>query len=126
MDPFQQRVILKLISKLKDNMRGNYPAVSRSLLAALAPLDDTTEVNRRSAYMLLKRALYRELKAFPDLYGKNQKKALDKLPKNVRFDAETTTLYRLYRSREVLDINLKNIRIREVNLFDERQWLKNQ
>ncbi|MND36265.1 hypothetical protein D3C80_269190 [compost metagenome] len=125
-DPFQQRVILKLISKLKDNMRGNYPAVSRSLLAALAPLDDTTEVNRRSAYMLLKRALYRELKAFPDLYGKNQKKALDKLPKNVRFDAETTTLYRLYRSREVLDINLKNIRIREVNLFDERQWLKNQ
>lgn len=123
-DPFQQRVILKLISKLKDNMNGYYPAVSRPLLAVLAPLADGRGINRRSAYMLLKRDLYYKLKKLPALYRNNQKKALDKLPKNVRFDVETHTLYRLYRSSEVLDTNLKKLRIREVSFFDERHWLK--
>lgn len=52
-------------------MTGYYPAVSRLLLAVLAPFKEGKDINRRSSYMLLKRALYRELKHFPALYRRD-------------------------------------------------------
>lgn len=123
-DPFQQRVILKLIVKVRDNMMGNYPAVSRVLLSTLAPLEDIGDVNRQSAYILLKQSLYRELRKLPELLQRDEKRALDKLPENVRFEPVTGMLFRVYRSGDERGTNLKKLSIPEISLFDNKYWTK--
>jgi hypothetical protein len=37
--PFQQRLMLKIVHKLKDNVNGFYPAILRVLLAAVGPYE---------------------------------------------------------------------------------------
>jgi hypothetical protein len=37
MTPFQQRLALKIMEKLGDNMKGFYPAISKALLSCIGP-----------------------------------------------------------------------------------------
>jgi hypothetical protein len=67
MSPFQQRLALKLIEKLSDNMNGWYPPICRVLLAWVGPHKHQVAQPNRTAFNILKDAVYFELQQFPQL-----------------------------------------------------------
>lgn len=106
-------------------MNGYYPSVSRVLLAVLAPLkEEGNNKSPNSAHALFKEAVYQELKSFPDYYDRDADEALDKLPKNARYDPKTGILYRIYRSSEDKGTNLKRLKSNNISLLDEKHWMK--
>lgn len=66
MTPFQQRLALKLVGKLGDNMNGYYPAICRVLLATVGPYEREALQPNMTAFNILRNAMYRELKRLPD------------------------------------------------------------
>jgi hypothetical protein len=98
MTPFQQRLALKLIEKLKDNMKGYYPAICRILLAWVGPYAHQVAQPNRTAFNILKDAVYFELQSLPQLAAKKPEKIRHYLPDNVKYDSVTTDLVHTYRS----------------------------
>jgi hypothetical protein len=92
MTPFQQRLALKLVDNLRDNMRGFYPAICRVLLACVGPYVHPTQQPNRTAFNILKDAMYFELQKFPQLATKKPDKIRHYLPDNVTYDDATTDL----------------------------------
>lgn len=117
MNPLQQRLALKLMAKVKDNMDGWYPAVTRVLLSVIGPYNDSTTKgeNPNSAYSLLRRAFYSELMRFPDLYEKDPEKAADYLPPDIRYEADSATLIKICRGGEESSTELQTLSIEPVN-----------
>ena len=83
MSSLQQRVAIKMIKNVKVNMKGYYPALTRILLPVMGPYDETGSNNPNSAFGILRKAFYAELRHFPDLYEKDPGKSSHYLPKNV-------------------------------------------
>ena len=83
--PFQQRLALKLIDKLSDNMRGYYPAICRILLAWVGPYVHAAAQPNRTAFNILKDAVYFELQKLPLLAASKPDKVAHYLPDNVTF-----------------------------------------
>jgi hypothetical protein len=98
MTPFQQRLALKLIDKLRDNMRGFYPAICRVLLAWVGPYVPQSAQPKRTAFNILKDAVYFELQQLPQLALTNPDKIRSYLPDNIAYDLATTDLIQTYRS----------------------------
>ncbi len=127
MNPLQQRIALKLIAKVKDNMDGWYPAVTRVLLSVIGSYDSEVKGrNPKSAYSLLKNAFYCELKRFPALYEKDATKAQNYLPPDVRYDEANATFTKRYRggeerTTEILKLDLEPVTIikMKINLAEE-------
>jgi hypothetical protein len=61
MTPFQQRLALKMMAKLRENMRGFYPAICTVLLSCIGPHTATPGQPNRTAFNILKDAVYSEL-----------------------------------------------------------------
>lgn len=118
MNPFQQRVAIKLLKKTSENMDGWYPALSRILLAVLGPFESKDETNN-SAHGLLKRAFYYELVKYPDLYQKDVARALDKLPATVRYSPTTATFIHRYRMNNVQLTELKRLSLKPISFAKE-------
>lgn len=115
MDPLQQRVAIKFIDKVKENMDGFYPALTRVLLPVIGPYEDPANKNPNSAYSLLRKAFYAELMRFPELYKKDPEKADDYLPKNVRYDAKNAALVQIYSLGEEIPTSLLTLSIESVS-----------
>ncbi|WP_146747672.1 hypothetical protein [Paramagnetospirillum kuznetsovii] len=96
MDPLQQRVALKLLNKLHENMEGWYPAISRILLACMGPYQKFPNIKNRSAYVVLDDAIYAELKHLKMLATGNPDKFKDFLPGTTQYDLEENTLTHTY------------------------------
>jgi hypothetical protein len=88
MKPFQQLLAIKMIDKLQDNMSGFYPAICRVLLACVGPYHHTVEPKNRTAFIILKDAMYHELQKLPRLAETEPDKVGHYLPDNVTYDAE--------------------------------------
>lgn len=115
MDPLQQRVAIKFIDKVKENMDGLYPALTRVLLPVIGPYEDPAKKNPNSAFSLLREAFYAELMRFPELYKKDPEKAGDYLPKNVRYDAKNATFVQIYLLGEEIPTSLLTLSIQPVS-----------
>lgn len=98
MTPFQQRLALKLIEKLHDNMKGYYPAMCRVLLAWVGPYVHQAQQPNRTAFNILKDAVYFELQQFPQLAAKTPDKITKYLPDNFTYDVATTDLVQTNRN----------------------------
>lgn len=122
LDPLQQQLALQLVDKLKDNMNGWYPAITRVLLAVIGPYEQPADAKTKTAYRLIKDAVYIELKKLPELQGKNPDKVSDYLPPNVSYDATNNTLAHTYSGGEIKITKLSELIIPEVNLLDESNW----
>ena len=116
MTPFQQRLALKLIGKLSHNMKGFYPAVSRVLLACVGPYVHQAPQPNRTAFNILKEAVYFELKQFPQLAATKPDKIADKLPDNVTYDVATTDLVQTNRSGTKRVTKLSTLNLSPIDL----------
>lgn len=96
MTPFQQRLAMKLIKKLADNMDGFYPSICRVLLACIGPYYSKAESPNRTAHRILKDAVYCELQKLPGLAAKKPENVADYLPPNVEYEAAEMTLVHTY------------------------------
>jgi hypothetical protein len=121
MDPLQQQVAVRLIKKLKENIEGWYPAISRVLLSGIGPYE-RSKIQTRSAYVILRDATYRELKSLSSLHAKHPDKIDDFLPANVKFDPTANTLAHTYTGGDVQVTRLGELDIPVVNLADESNW----
>jgi hypothetical protein len=117
LSPLQQAVAIRLVNKLKNNMDGYYPTLSRVLLAVIGPYKTKAPEKPGSAAAILKDAVYFELKRLPDLYKKDSKKVAERLPPNVTYNHRTRSLTHTYRGGEQVKTPLDNLRIRPVDLL---------
>ncbi len=117
MTPFQQRLALRLVAKLRENMDGWFPAVSRILLACIGPYHRPREQKNRTAFMILKDAMYYELQRFPTLAGETPEKISYYLPDNVTYDPATQELRHTYILGEQAITKLSALKLEPVSLL---------
>jgi hypothetical protein len=122
MDPLQQQLALKILEKLRHNMDGWYPAISRVLLAVIGPYDGHPQISKRTAHVILKDAVYKQLQKLPALQAKNPEKIADFLPSSVTYDSTSNTLTHIYRGGATQSTNLPALQIPEIDLCDEQNW----
>lgn len=120
LSPIQQAVAIKLIEKLKDNMNGYYPTLSRVLLTTVGPYDTKAPEKKGSAAAILKDAVYFELKRLPELYKKSPEKVPERLPPNVTYHHATRSLTHTYSDGQQVKTKLSNLYINPVDLLAER------
>ncbi len=122
MDPLQQHLAVMLIDKLRDNMGGWYPAISRVLIAVVGPYDDQHRGATGTAYRIFKDAVYKTLQKLPELNARKPEKIGDFLPANVTYDGATNTLHHRFSDGNTRTTNLSTLVIPEINLFDKSNW----
>lgn len=120
LSPFQQAVAVRLVEKLKQNMKGYYPTVSRVLLATLGPYETNAPAKPGSAVAILKDAIYFEFRSFPELYNKDPEKALERLPPNVSYDHQSGSLIHTYSSGNEVRTVLNDLNIDAVDLLAKK------
>jgi hypothetical protein len=118
MTPFQQRLALKLIDKLEDNMKGYYPAICRVLLSCVGPYKDQGPQASRTAFNILKDAVYSELQRLPQLATTKLDQLADYLPDQVTYDAASTRLTHSQRSGESIITDLSALNLGAISLVD--------
>ncbi len=118
LSPLQQAVTIKLVEKIKENMNGYYPTLSRVLLEIIGPYQTSVPEKPGSAAAILKDAVYSELKRLPALYEKSPEKVAERLPANVAYDHATQSLTHTYRGGQQVTTNLKDLQIDPVDLLD--------
>jgi hypothetical protein len=96
MDPLQQRFVLRLIEKIRENMEGWYSPLSRQALAVIGPYAAKAESGERTAFKLCRDLFYQEFQDYPAFYEKDGERAKTLLPDNVRYEPETATLIHRY------------------------------
>lgn len=122
MSPLQQHLALILLKKLRENMEGWYPAISRVLLAVVGPYEKNATSTKRTANVIFRDAVYRELQKLPQLHAKFPDKFNDFLPSNVTYDHKTVSLVHTYRSGNSVTTNLASLVIPQIDLMDELNW----
>jgi hypothetical protein len=122
MNPLQQQLAMQLIDKLRQNMEGWYPSISRVLLATVGPYSGHPQIAKRTAHVILKDAVYRELQKLPTLHSKSPEKLPDFFPPSVTYDVNTNTITHAYRGGGPLSTDLGALEIPDVDLTDQRNW----
>jgi len=123
MDPLQQVLAIKLIDRLKRNMSGWYPPISKVLLSVIGPYGKKAEGSKnRTACHILTDAVYNELQKLADLYANRPDKFSDFLPDNVKYDPEINSLTHVYRGGEAITTNLSGLKVPEIDFFDQKNW----
>jgi hypothetical protein len=123
MDPLQQRVAMKLIEKIHESMEGWYSPLLRLTLALVGPYAAKGETKERTAFKILRDALYTELMAFPAFYEIDPERAKSVLPGNVRYDPDTSELIHRYSFGGEDRTNLKGLEIGAVSFTPDEAWL---
>ena len=122
MNPLQQQLAVQLIDKLRDNMDGWYPAISRVLLATIGPYSGHPQISKRTAHVILKDAIYKELQKLPALNSKSPEKLPDFFPSSVTYDVGANTITHTYRGGGTLPTDLAALNLPDIDLTDERNW----
>jgi hypothetical protein len=136
MTPFQQRLGLKIIKKLNDNMNGFYPAICRVLLATVGPYHHEAAQPNWTAFNILNDAVYIALRRLPQLASTKPDKVADYLPPNVTYDATTKCLTHTFNdgAQRITDLaalrvpafSLTSSRIRRELTDDERRTAESE
>jgi hypothetical protein len=119
MDPLQQRVVLKLVEKVRESLEGYYSPLSRQALAVIGPYAGKGEAKGRTAFKICRDLLYREMRAFPALHASDPAREVSFLPTNVRYDPETTELVHRYSFGDEDRTNLTTLYVPELSLDAE-------
>ena len=119
MDPLQQRVAMKLTEKIRETLEGWYSPLLRLTLALIGPYAAKGETKERTAFKILRDALYTELKAFPAFYEGDPERAKSFLPGNVRYDPGASELIHRYSFGGEDRTNLKTLEMAPVSLAPE-------
>jgi hypothetical protein len=114
--PFQQRLALKIVDKLRDNINGYYPSLLRVLLATVGPYAQSAPQENRTAFNILKDALYIVLRLLPKLARNKPEKIEGYLPPNVSYDVQSQCLSHMYRGGQVVVTDISVLRISALSL----------
>jgi len=117
-DPLQQRIVLKILRAVDDNLKGYYPAISRMLLSTIGPYRPSTEEHKNHPWQLFVDAFFYRLLAFPEFYKKDSAKALTYLPSDVRYIPERNCIIKTYRGGEEQETSLGDLNLFDVNIND--------
>jgi|GEM_PF-1929697 len=117
-DPLQQRIALKLLQKVDENLEGFYPAVTRMLLSTIGSYEVPKEENVNRPWELFVHAFFHRFQSFPALYEKNQEKAETYLPSNVRYDPKRRSIIKTYRGGKERETILGDLNLPEVSVND--------
>jgi hypothetical protein len=109
MTPFQQQLAIKLLQKVRDNMNGHYPAVTRILLAWIGPYNQGGRQANRTAFNILRDGFYAELKSLRVLAARDPACIRDFLPDNVAYDVGTDTLVHSYSDGATASTSLRQL-----------------
>ena len=112
--PFQQRLMIRIIDKLNDNMQGFYPSICRVLLATVGPFEKKTGQPNATAFNILRNAMYSKLKEFRNLPEEKREKYL---PGNVSYNSDQNALIHTYRSGTQVVTQLAELEIEEPDLL---------
>jgi hypothetical protein len=118
MTPFQQRLALKLVNKLADNMNGYYPVIVRVLLSAVGPYKHHAAQQNATAFNILKDAMYVVLRRLPNLAQKRGDKIAAYFPPNVTYEVATNKITHAYRGGGVEVTDLSALRIPALSLLE--------
>ena len=119
LSPLQQIVAIKIIDKLKENMIGYYPTISRILISVIGPHNEQSKDTTRTANNIIRDAVYFELKALPKLYARDENKAIDRLPPYVVYENKNSSLVFTYPNGQKTAVNLDEIAIDFNDLINE-------
>ena len=122
LDPLQQRLAIKLIDKLRDNMKGYYPSISRVLLAAIGPYGRRDHATKGTPAGIIRDAVYKEFLKLKDLYAAQPDKFSNYFPPQVKYDIDADLLTFSYRSGEPVATTLGDLEIDNIRLTDRRYW----
>ena len=125
MNPLQQQLALKLLDKVKQNMQGWYPAITRVLLAVVGPHKTSPQV-AGTAFALLRDAFYKEVQKLPELHSLKPDKLVDFLPQNVVYNPDENSLAHTYRGGEIVITKLSELKLPEIDLCKEDVWRKSE
>jgi hypothetical protein len=109
MTPSQQRLAMKLVEKVRDNVNGYYPAITRVLLATIGPYNEGGTQANRTAFNLLRDAFYAELKSLRVLAARDPARIQDYLPENVAYEIVTDTLVHTYSDGATTSTSLRQL-----------------
>lgn len=115
MDPLQQHVAIKMMDKVKHNMDGFYPALTRVLLLTIGPYRDAVRVNPKSAFGLLREAFYAEMKRLPELHRTHPEKVGHYIPPGARYDAEKGVLIRVFADGQERATDLSKLKLEPIS-----------
>jgi hypothetical protein len=118
MTPFQQRLALKIMDKLRDNMRGYYPAICRVLLSCMGPYTASPQQSNRTAFNILKDAVYSELKRLQQFQPRKPNHIADYFPDQVTYDAATNQLTHTYRGGGPTITDLTALSLSSISLIN--------
>ncbi len=123
LNPLQQRIMIRFLEKFDHNMDGWYPSLSRVLLALIGPYE-SRETTTRTAFVLLKNAVYTRLKKnLPKLYAEKPEKFLDFLLPNVEYDPVANKLTHNYKfGSGSVETFLDHISPEDVDPYDLKNW----
>jgi hypothetical protein len=123
-DPFQQQLAIRLVEKLRQNMQGFYPAISRVLLAVIGPYEAHEPMLKSSAFGILRDAVYKELQKLRQLNIEKPDRFANYLPPQVKYDPAANTLTFTYRLGDTRTTDLSALNIADVDLLSprHRQW----
>lgn len=122
MNPLQQQLALQLLDKLRQNMEGMYPAISRVLLAVMGPYNRQPRISTRTAHVMLRDCLYKELQKLPALHSRNPDEFREFLPPSVTYDPIANKLTHTYSLGSEAVTDLASLEIPVVDLLDKRNW----
>ncbi len=122
MHPLQQQLAIKILDKLRDNMRGLYPAICRVLLAVIGPYNQPNQQTNQTAFVLFKDMVYRELQNLPALYDKEPGRVPDYLPPSVTYDRPSNSLTFNWRRGPSAVTDLSAISPPLIDLTEQANW----
>jgi len=93
------------------------------LLAALGPFAEQPQSTKRTAHVILKDLVYKELQKLPELYGKVQNNLDDFLPANVKYDVAANTLTHIFLRGNAQITNLAELEIPDIDLGNRSNWV---
>jgi hypothetical protein len=118
MTPFQQRLALKIVHTLEDNMKGFYPAICRVVLSCVGPYQHQAPQPNRTAFNIFKDAVYSELQRLPQLAISKPDKFADYLPDDVMYDTASSRLTHTYQDGGSITTDLSALNLGAISLID--------
>lgn len=107
--PLQQRLMIKMLKTVRDNMNGYYPIITRVMLAVIGPYNEPTRQENRSPFNILRDAFYAELKSLRVLAVRAPNKVAEFLPPNVTYDAGRDVLIHTYSGGSVAETDMRSL-----------------
>jgi hypothetical protein len=123
LDPIQQRVAIKILEKVRENIKGWYPELLRLVLMMIGP-HGTKAGQAGTAFAILQDAVYAELKNLTLNFAHTDAKMEHFLPDYVSFDGHSGALiFNFPHGGGTVPCDVKALQIPPIDLTDPANFI---